>query len=89
MAPIAAYRYASLCGHHNSPANGGGIDMHELHDLIAAGFSGLIDALTTAEETSDADFELYANHRVKGAMLQHPGWAGSQIGWAPFPAGQR
>jgi len=42
-----------------------------MSDLIAAGFSGLIDALTTAEETSDADFEVYANHRVKGAMLQH------------------
>jgi hypothetical protein len=21
----------------------------------------------------------------KGAILQHPGWAGSQVGWAPFP----
>jgi hypothetical protein len=25
----------------------------------------------------------------KGATLQHPGWAGANIGFMPFPTGQR
>jgi O-antigen biosynthesis protein len=37
MAPIAAYRYASLCGTHRSPASGGP-SLHELHDILVEGF---------------------------------------------------
>lgn len=41
-------------------------------DLCAAGWSGLLDALVRAEEdTLSSDFEGYASHRVKSAMLQH------------------
>ncbi len=41
-------------------------------DLCAAGWSGLLDALSRADEgASPPDFEGYASHRVKSAMLQH------------------
>jgi RNA polymerase sigma factor for flagellar operon FliA len=41
-------------------------------DLCAAGWSGLLDALSHADDGSVAgDFDGYATHRVKSAMLQH------------------
>jgi RNA polymerase sigma factor FliA len=57
----------------------------DLDDLISAGTFGLIDAASKFDEGKDVNFNTYAKHRIKGAMLDSL----RQMDWASRDMRQR
>lgn len=51
----------------------------QVDDLIQAGLIGLLDAIRNYDHTQGAQFETYANQRIRGAMLDEL----RQIDWLP------